>query len=117
MLLILLISVISFSTQAQIQVGNVSLDFGPKITAEKGEEIYIAGQKNNVMYTLVIQKKVYHVQLLKPEQTSLSEANKSSLKNQLVVRPSVTFQKGVGKYLIYASNKKDANLGTLTITE
>nr|WP_152565568.1 hypothetical protein [Nonlabens ulvanivorans] len=38
-------------------------------------------------------------------------------KNQLVVRPSVTYQKGAGKYLIYGSNKKGAHLGTLTITK
>jgi len=38
-------------------------------------------------------------------------------KNQIVVRPSVTYQKESGKYLIYGSNKEGANLGTLTITK
>jgi len=48
----ILISIISFNTQAQMQVGNVTLDFGPKITAPKGKVTYIAGEKDGVVYTL-----------------------------------------------------------------
>lgn len=58
----LLITIISFNAHAQMAVGNVTLDFGPKITAKKGEVTYIAGEKNNVIYTLARQKKMYYVQ-------------------------------------------------------
>lgn len=62
LLFTLLITVISFQAQAQMQVGNVTLDFGPKITAKKGDVTYIAGEKNNVVYTLARQKKMFYVQ-------------------------------------------------------
>lgn len=58
----LLIAVINFNAQAQMQVGNVTLDFGPKITAKKGEVTYIAGEKKGIVYTLARQKKMFYVQ-------------------------------------------------------
>ncbi len=70
-LLLLCITSISF---AQLEVGDVSLDFGETITSKDGDVIKIAGQKDNVIYALAKKKKKFFLQTFEAE----SKAMKSS---------------------------------------
>lgn len=49
-------------TNAQYQVGNVSLDFGEVITNKDGAVIYIAGVVDNTVFALANKKKKYFLQ-------------------------------------------------------
>lgn len=57
-LVFLLASTVSF---AQMEVGNVKLNFGSDIEAEKGDVVHIAGDRNGVTYTLASQKSHYYL--------------------------------------------------------
>ncbi len=70
-LLLLCITSISF---AQLEVGDVSLDFGAAITSKDGEVIKIAGQKDNVIYALAKKKKKFFLQTFDEKSKALKSS-------------------------------------------
>ncbi len=61
--IVLLISIFVISvTNAQLKVGDISLDFGETITNNDGSIIHIAGVVNNTVYALANSKKKYFLQ-------------------------------------------------------
>lgn len=50
------------TVSAQLQVGNIDLNFGKTITSKDGDVIHIAGEKDNTIYVLARQKKKFFLQ-------------------------------------------------------
>lgn len=58
----LLVLLICSTVSAQLNVGNIDLNFGETITSKDGDVIQIAGEKNNTVYALARKKKEFFLQ-------------------------------------------------------
>ncbi|AUC74779.1 hypothetical protein [Olleya sp. Bg11-27] len=60
--LLVLLLFITTSVSAQLQVGNVDLNFGKTVPSNDGDVIQIAGEKDNTIYALARKKKKFFLQ-------------------------------------------------------
>jgi hypothetical protein len=60
--ILLILLIVPCTLFAQLQVGNVDLNFGEKIESKDGELVRIAGVANNTIYALANKKKKYYLQ-------------------------------------------------------
>ncbi|WP_156133180.1 hypothetical protein [Lacinutrix sp. Hel_I_90] len=58
----LLLLLICSAVSAQLQVGNIDLNFGETIVSKDGDVIQIAGEKDNIIYALARKKKDFFLQ-------------------------------------------------------
>jgi S-adenosylmethionine hydrolase len=58
-LLPILLFLICLTASAQLKVGNIDLNFGETIENKDGDVIKIAGENNNIIYTLSRKKKKF----------------------------------------------------------
>ncbi|MFT7386450.1 MAG: hypothetical protein ACI82E_001216, partial [Nonlabens sp.] len=58
-LVLLCASMYSF---AQLEVGNVNINFGKEVTAKKGTVVQIAGEIDGVTYALASKKETYYIE-------------------------------------------------------
>lgn len=77
----------SMFSLAQLNVGNVSMNFGKEVTAKKGTVVQIAGEIDGITYALATKKKMYYIETfdsasqdyLKSKQIELNKINKAKV--------------------------------------